>query len=154
MQYRRLGGSGSRVSPPCLGTKMAGGATEVANAVRIVARAREHGVNFIDTADGDNGGRLEAVTGWAIREHRNWWVLATKFQPDRQRTEPARTVTLRDGGGLFCTATVTNRSASARGWSVAGDGFFIEGLLPSVIHPGQEWFCGGMIPLPEPCGPD
>jgi len=35
-------------------------------------------VNFIDTADGYNGGRSEEVVGRAIRAHRSWWVLATK----------------------------------------------------------------------------
>lgn len=78
MDYRTLGRSGLRVSPLCLGTMMFGGATEEATARRIVDRAREQGVNFIDTADGYNGGASEAVVGRAIRAHREWWVLATK----------------------------------------------------------------------------
>ena len=57
---------------------MFGGATDEPTAARIVARAREQGVNFIDTADGYNAGRSEEVVGRAIREHRSWWVLATK----------------------------------------------------------------------------
>ena len=79
MEYRRLGHGGLRVSPLCLGTMMFGAATEEAVAARIVARAREQGVNFIDTADGYAGGASEEVTGRAIREHRSWWVLATKI---------------------------------------------------------------------------
>src|ERR1700712_398712 len=78
MEYRSLGRSGLKVSPLCLGTMMFGGATEDATAARIVARAKEQGVNFIDSADGYNGGRSEEVVGRAIREHRSWWVLATK----------------------------------------------------------------------------
>jgi aryl-alcohol dehydrogenase-like predicted oxidoreductase len=78
MEYRTLGRSGLRVSPLCLGGMMFGGATDEPAAARIVARAREQGVNFIDTADGYNGGRSEAIVGQAIREHRSWWVLATK----------------------------------------------------------------------------
>ena len=35
-------------------------------------------MNFIDTADGYNAGRSEEIVGRAIREHRSWWVLATK----------------------------------------------------------------------------
>jgi aryl-alcohol dehydrogenase-like predicted oxidoreductase len=35
-------------------------------------------VNFVDSADGYNGGRAEEIVGRAIREHRSWWVLATK----------------------------------------------------------------------------
>ena len=78
MEYRTLGRSGLRVSPLCLGSMMFGGATDEPTAARIVARAREQGVNFIDTADGYNAGRSEEIVGRAIREHRSWWVLATK----------------------------------------------------------------------------
>src|SRR6201996_7119380 len=78
MDYRSLGRSGLKVSPLCLGTMMFGGATDDATAERIVARARDQGVNFIDSADGYNGGRSEESVGRAIREHRSWWVLATK----------------------------------------------------------------------------
>jgi aryl-alcohol dehydrogenase-like predicted oxidoreductase len=82
MEYRRLGTSGLKVSPLCLGTMMFGSATDEATASRIVAHARQQGVNFIDTADGYGGGRSEEFTGRAIREHRSWWVLATKcFNP-------------------------------------------------------------------------
>jgi aryl-alcohol dehydrogenase-like predicted oxidoreductase len=78
MEYRGLGRSGLKVSRLCLGTMMFGGATGEATATRIAERAREQGVNFIDTADGYNGGLSEEVTGRAIRDHRSWWVLATK----------------------------------------------------------------------------
>jgi aryl-alcohol dehydrogenase (NADP+) len=78
MEYRSLGKSGLKVSPLCLGTMMFGGPTDEPTAARIVDRARDQGVNFIDTADGYTGGKSEEVTGRAIREHRNWWVLATK----------------------------------------------------------------------------
>jgi aryl-alcohol dehydrogenase-like predicted oxidoreductase len=78
MDYRGLGRSGLKVSPLCLGTMMFGGATDEATAQRIVARARDQGVNFIDSADGYGGGKSEETVGRAIREHRSWWVLATK----------------------------------------------------------------------------
>src|SRR5262245_22810572 len=78
MEYRTLGRSGLRVSPLCLGSMMFGAATEEPAAARIIARAREQGVNFIDTADGYAGGRSEEIVGRAIRDHRSWWVLATK----------------------------------------------------------------------------
>jgi aryl-alcohol dehydrogenase-like predicted oxidoreductase len=78
MEYRSLGQSGLRVSPLCLGSMMFGGATDEATAARIVARAREQEVNFIDTADGYNAGRSEEIVGRAIRNDRSWWVLATK----------------------------------------------------------------------------
>ena len=63
MDYRTLGRSGLRVSPLCLGSMMFGGATDEPEAARIVARARERGVNFIDTADGYNAGRSEEIVG-------------------------------------------------------------------------------------------
>ncbi|HEY1413987.1 MAG TPA: aldo/keto reductase [Rhodopila sp.] len=78
MQYRSLGRSGLKVSPLCVGTMMFGGATDNATAHRIVARAKDQGVNFIDSADGYNGGKSEETVGQAIRDHRSWWVLATK----------------------------------------------------------------------------
>jgi aryl-alcohol dehydrogenase-like predicted oxidoreductase len=72
MEYRRLGVSGLKISPLWLGTMMFGGATDETTSARIVARAREQGVNFIDTADGYSGGKSEEVTGRAIRADRNW----------------------------------------------------------------------------------
>jgi aryl-alcohol dehydrogenase-like predicted oxidoreductase len=79
MDYRFLGRSALKVSPLCLGTMMFGGATDLATSCRIVDKARDQGVNFIDTADGYNGGESEVVTGQAIAAHRHHWVLATKF---------------------------------------------------------------------------
>jgi len=79
MEYRHLGRSGLKVSPLCLGTMMFGGPTDAATAAQIIARAKEQGVNFIDTADSYNGGKSEEVVGAAIREHRHHWVLATKL---------------------------------------------------------------------------
>ena len=79
MDHRTLGRSGLRVSPLCLGTMMFGGATDEATSRRIIARAADEGVNFIDTADVYNEGRSEEVVGRAIATRRGWWVLATKF---------------------------------------------------------------------------
>ncbi len=79
MDYRNLGRSGLKVSPLCLGTMMFGGATDEPTAQRIIAKAREAGVNFIDSADAYNGGRSEEVTGRAISNQRDHWVLATKL---------------------------------------------------------------------------
>ena len=59
MQYRQLGRSGLKVSPICLGTMMFGGLTDEATSSRIVAKAREAGVNFIDTADAYSKGGSE-----------------------------------------------------------------------------------------------
>jgi aryl-alcohol dehydrogenase-like predicted oxidoreductase len=58
---------------------MFGGATDEPTAGRIIDRARDQGVNFIDTADGYTGGRSEEIVGRAIQANRSWWVLATKI---------------------------------------------------------------------------
>ncbi len=92
MKYRTLGRSGLKVSPLCLGTMNFGGPTDEATAARIIARARDGGVNFIDTADAYTGGRSEEVTGRAIAQDRDAWVLATKLS-NRMAKDP-------NGGGL------------------------------------------------------
>jgi aryl-alcohol dehydrogenase (NADP+) len=79
MQYRRLGRSGLKVSPLCLGTMMFGGETDEQVAQKIVRHAFEAGINFIDSADAYNEGRSEEVTGRAIAGERERWVLATKL---------------------------------------------------------------------------
>lgn len=78
MNLRNLGQSGLRVSPICLGTMMFGYRSDEATAKRIVARARDAGINFIDTADAYAKGASEEITGRAIAEDRDRWVLATK----------------------------------------------------------------------------
>lgn len=84
-EYRYLGASALRVSRLTLGTMMFGGPTDEETAFRITDRARDEGVNSIDTADVYNDGRSEEVVGRAIRAHRDHWVLATKFVNHRER---------------------------------------------------------------------
>ncbi|WP_377828935.1 aldo/keto reductase [Bradyrhizobium lupini] len=79
MQHRQLGRSGLKVSPICLGTMMFGGPTDEATSKRIIAKAHEAGVNFIDTADAYSKGASEQVVGRAIGNNRHAWVLATKL---------------------------------------------------------------------------
>jgi len=79
MHYRKLGRSGLKISPICLGSMMFGGPTDEATSTRIVAKAREAGINFIDTADAYNKGGSEQVVGRAISNNRPGWVLATKL---------------------------------------------------------------------------
>src|ERR1700744_6188740 len=79
MHYRSLGRSGLKISPICLGTMMFGGPADEAASGRIVAKAREAGVNFIDSADAYSNGNSEQVVGRAISNSRQNWVLATKL---------------------------------------------------------------------------
>src|SRR5512133_3171422 len=78
MEYRNLGNSGLKVSPVCLGTMMFGDRTDKAEAGRIVAAAREVGINFIDTADVYSKAESERITGDLIASDRDRWILATK----------------------------------------------------------------------------
>ncbi len=78
MEYKYLGISGLKVSPICLGAMMFGGRASEALSGRIIANARDAGVNFIDTADGYGNGESERIVGKFIRRHRDDWVLATK----------------------------------------------------------------------------
>ncbi len=79
MQYRRLGSSNLKVSALCLGTMMFGQQTPDDEAARIVASAKAHGINFIDTADVYNEGRSETVLGNILAGQRHDWVLASKL---------------------------------------------------------------------------
>ncbi|MBI1773934.1 MAG: aldo/keto reductase [Proteobacteria bacterium] len=78
MEYRRLGRSGLKISPICLGAMMFGGPADEKTSLRIIAAAGDAGINFIDTADVYNGGESEVVVGRAIRGQRQRWVVATK----------------------------------------------------------------------------
>ncbi|KWF63076.1 aldo/keto reductase [Burkholderia pseudomultivorans] len=79
MDYRYLGRSALKVSPLCLGAMMFGGETDEATSARIIDKAFDQGVNFIDTADVYHAGRSEEIIGRAIAPHRDSWVVATKF---------------------------------------------------------------------------
>src|SRR3954468_6914040 len=79
MNHRYLGRSALKVSPLCLGAMMFGGETDEATSARIIDKAFDAGVNFIDTADVYHAGRSEEVVGRAIATRRDHWVLATKF---------------------------------------------------------------------------
>ena len=87
---RKLGQTGLFVSELCLGTMTFGGGDgmwgKIGNlqqdeADRLVARAIDGGINFIDTADVYSEGRSETITGQAIRNlkvPRDEIVVATK----------------------------------------------------------------------------
>ncbi len=90
MDYRRLGTSGLKVSPLCLGTMMFGDRTDEATSKEIVAEARAAGLNFIDTADQYCDGRSEEIVGRAIKSDRGKWVLATKVGNPSPPEDPNR----------------------------------------------------------------
>ena len=81
MDYRPLGRTGVQVSQLCLGTMMFGawGNTDHDDSIRIIHRALDAGVNFVDTADVYSAGESEEIVGKALKGRRDDVVLATKF---------------------------------------------------------------------------
>src|SRR6188472_3947004 len=80
MEMRVLGTTGVKVSPLCLGAMMFGswGNTDHDESIRIIHRALDAGLNFIDTADVYSRGESEEIVGKALKGRRDSVVLATK----------------------------------------------------------------------------
>ena len=80
MQYRTLGRTGIKVSPYALGAMMFGaiGNPDHDDSARIIHKALDAGINFIDTADRYSGGESEEIVGKALKGRRDGVVLATK----------------------------------------------------------------------------
>jgi aryl-alcohol dehydrogenase-like predicted oxidoreductase len=80
MQYRTLGRTGIKVSPYALGALALGtpiGNPDHDDSARIIHKALDAGINFIDTADAY--GESEVAVGKALKGRRDSVVLATKF---------------------------------------------------------------------------
>jgi aryl-alcohol dehydrogenase-like predicted oxidoreductase len=79
MRYRPLGRTGIHVSPFALGAMMFSsfGTSDQGEVDRMVGRALDAGINFIDTADAYPGS--EEILGRALRGRRDGVVLASKF---------------------------------------------------------------------------
>lgn len=91
MEYRLFGRTGLRVSAISLGTVYFGSQIAVDESVRIIHRALDQGINFIDTAEiymRPQYGAAEAVVGQALAGRRGEIVLATKkrYDPRQFRT--------------------------------------------------------------------
>ncbi|MBO0730666.1 MAG: aldo/keto reductase [Acidimicrobiaceae bacterium] len=81
MELRILGRTGVKVSPLCLGAMMFGqwGNPDHDDSIRIIHRALDAGINFIDTADVYSSGESEEIVGKALASlDRSSVVLATK----------------------------------------------------------------------------
>ncbi|HEY6455522.1 MAG TPA: aldo/keto reductase [Steroidobacteraceae bacterium] len=80
MKYRNLGRTGIKVSPYCLGAMMFGarGNPDHEDSIRIIHKAMDVGINFIDTADVYSHGESEEIVGNALKGRRNDIILASK----------------------------------------------------------------------------
>lgn len=86
MKHVRLGNTGLKVSRLCLGTMTFGNQCDEPSSLRILDRAADAGISFIDTADGypltpdpAENGRTEEILGRWMHGRRETVVLATKF---------------------------------------------------------------------------
>jgi len=82
MDYRSLGRTGMQVSPLCLGAMMFGawGEPDHEISIKIIHRALDAGINFIDTADVYSLGESEEIVGKALADgRRDDVIVATKF---------------------------------------------------------------------------
>ncbi|MCO5971313.1 aldo/keto reductase [Actinoallomurus sp. WRP9H-5] len=80
MRMRQLGRTGIEVSAYCLGTMMFGtGNPDHDDCVRMIHRALDAGINFLDTADVYGYSATEEIVGKALKGRRDEVVLATKF---------------------------------------------------------------------------
>jgi aryl-alcohol dehydrogenase-like predicted oxidoreductase len=82
MQYRTLGRIGIKVSPYALGAMMFGaiGNPDHDDSIRIIHKALDAGINFVDTADAYSHGESEAAS------------------PDGRRPQSARQLATLDHG--------------------------------------------------------
>src|SRR5260370_25282900 len=93
MDYRPLGRTGVWVSQLCLGAMMLGdaGNPDHDDSIRIIHRALDAGINFIDTADVYSAGESEEIVGKALAGgRRDDVVLATKFHGAMGKTSNQR----------------------------------------------------------------
>ncbi len=78
MEYSVLGNSGVQVSRICLGAMMFGSPTNESDSIKIIERAIDAGINFIDTANVYNAGESERIVGKAVQTFRDDVLIATK----------------------------------------------------------------------------
>jgi aryl-alcohol dehydrogenase-like predicted oxidoreductase len=137
MRYRTLGRTGMYVSPLCLGNMMFGswGNPDHDDAVRIIHRALDAGINFIDTADVYSAGESEIITGKALAGgKRDNVIVATKchFQVDAGGAPSTRT-----------GAPPPNVSGSSRR-------YIIKACEASLRRLGTDWIDLYQIHRPDP----
>src|SRR3954468_9465476 len=138
MEYRTLGRTGVHVSPLCLGNMMLGswGNPDHDDAIRIIHRALDAGINFIDTADVYSAGESEFITGKALAGgRRDDVILATKchFQVEASGAPSTRT-----------GAPPPNVSGSSRR-------YIIKACEASLRRLGPDW--SDLYQVPPPPAP-
>ncbi|MCE1165948.1 MAG: aldo/keto reductase [Bacteroidetes bacterium] len=82
MKFKKLGNSDielSAIGLGCMGMSEFYGKGDDAESIKVIHKAVEHGINFLDTADMYGVGKNEILIGKAIKDIRDKVVVATKF---------------------------------------------------------------------------
>lgn len=92
MRYKLFGNTGLRVSELALGTMTFGDAwgwgADLSESRRLLAAYRDHGGNFLDSANVYTSGQSEAYLGELLKGSRTQWVLATKYTLSKDPANP------------------------------------------------------------------
>ena len=145
MQYRTLGRTGIKVSPYALGAMMFGGIgnADHDDSIRIIHKALDAGINFVDTADRYSAGESEEIVGKALKGRRDHVVLATKLlRPDGRGPQPAGPVPALDHHARSrtrCAACRPTTSTSTRSTGPTPTTDIEETLsaLSDLVHSGK-----------------
>ncbi|MGW0626018.1 aldo/keto reductase [Streptomyces sp. NPDC002758] len=145
MEYRPLGRTGVSVSQLCLGAMMFGafGNTDHDDSIKIVHRALDAGINFVDTADFYSAGESEQIVGEALAGgRRDNVVLATKgslpFGDDpNQRGTSRRWITQAVEGSLRRLGTDWIDLYQVHRLDAAVDIDETLGVLSDLVHAGK-----------------
>jgi aryl-alcohol dehydrogenase-like predicted oxidoreductase len=145
MEYRPLGRSGVSVSQLCLGAMMFGrfGNPDHEDSIKIIHRALDAGINFIDTADVYSGGESEQIVGQALAGgRRENVVLATKVglpfgEYPNQRGTSRRWITAAVEGSLRRLGTDRIDLYQVHRLDPATDLDETLGALSDLVHAGK-----------------
>ena len=119
------------------------GNTDHDESIRIIHRALDAGINFVDTADVYSRGESEEIVGKALKGRRDDVVLATKVHGTMgDGPEPARQLAALDragGGEAACAASAPTGSTSTRSTAPSPDTDIDEtlGALTDLVRAGQ-----------------
>ncbi len=158
MEYRPLGRSGMSVSQLCLGAMMFGAAgnPDHDDSIKIIHRALDAGINFIDTADVYSTGESEQIVGQALASgRRDGVVLATKaglpFGRDpNQRGTSRRWITQAVEGSLRRLGTDWIDLYQIHRLDPATDVDETLGALSDLVHAGKiRAFGASNVPASE-----
>lgn len=158
MDYRPLGRTGVSVSQLCLGAMMLGafGNTDHDESIKIIHRALDAGINFIDTADFYSAGESERIVAKALAgRRRENVVLATKaglpFGEDpNQRGTSRRWLTQAVEGSLRRLGTDWIDLFQVHRLDAAVDIDDTLGVLSDLVHAGKiRMFGASTVPASE-----